>query len=94
MTSKHSEGSERARDLVDLQLLAKGEDLDPGRVRATCVRLFEYRRQQAWPPTVVAGDRWDTLYAAAVDNIDALPDIATAVAWVNAFIERIDAGAG
>lgn len=63
-------------------------------VRATCVRLFEYRRQQAWPPTVVAGDRWDTLYAAAVDNIDALPDIATAVAWVNAFIERIDAGAG
>ena len=88
------EGSERARDLVDLQLLAKGEDLDPGRVRATCVRLFEYRRQQAWPPTVVAGDRWDTLYAAAVDNIDALPDSATAVAWVNAFIERIDAGAG
>lgn len=88
------EGSERARDLVDLQLLAKGEDLDPGRVRATCVRLFEYRRQQAWPPTVVAGDRWDTLYAAAIDNIDALPDIATAVAWVNAFIERIDAGAG
>ena len=88
------EGSERARDLVDLQLLAKGEDLDLGRVRATCVRLFEYRRQQAWPPTVVAGDRWDTLYAAAVDDIDALPDIATAVAWVNAFIERIDAGAG
>lgn len=29
------EGSERASDLVDLQLLAKGEDLDPGRVRAT-----------------------------------------------------------
>ncbi|HZL05972.1 MAG TPA: nucleotidyl transferase AbiEii/AbiGii toxin family protein, partial [Coriobacteriia bacterium] len=41
-------GSERVRDLVDLQLLDNGEDLDLRLVRATCERLFEYRRQQAW----------------------------------------------
>lgn len=46
------EGSERGRDLVDLQLLDKGEPLELRQVRATCVRLFDYRRQQAWPPTI------------------------------------------
>lgn len=87
------EGSERARDLVDLQLLDKGEDLDLAQVKATCVRLFEYRRQQPWPPTVVAGDGWDTLYEAAVEDVDALPEVGAAVAWVNAFVARIEAAA-
>lgn len=86
------EGSERARDLIDLQLLDKGEALDLAQVRATCVRLFEYRRQQLWPPTVTAGDRWDTLYEAAVEDVDALPDLAAAVAWVNTFVARIEEG--
>ena len=84
-------GSERARDLIDLQLLDKGEDLDLTQVRATCVRLFEYRRQQTWPPTVAAGQGWDTLYKAAVEDIEALPDVGAAVTWVNAFIKRIEA---
>lgn len=38
------EGSERGRDLVDLQLLHEGEDFVLERVAATCVRLFDYRR--------------------------------------------------
>lgn len=41
-----AEASERARDLVDLQLLDRGEDLDLVQVRATCTRLFKYRGQQ------------------------------------------------
>ena len=82
-------GSERVRDLVDLQLLDKGEDLDLAQVEATCVRLFEYRRQQAWPPTIVSGDDWATLYEAAVEDIDVLPNVEGAVAWVNEFVERI-----
>lgn len=87
-------GSERARDLVDLQLLEKGEDLNLLQVRATCVRLFEYRRQQTWPPTIAAGEGWDTLYAAAVQDIDVLPDVDAAFAWANAFVQRIaEAGA-
>jgi hypothetical protein len=86
-------GSERARDLVDLQLLDRGEDLDLGQVRATCRRLFEYRRQQTWPPTLSVADGWDSLYAAAVEDVDVLPEVHEAVAWVNVFIERIEASA-
>lgn len=85
-------GSERARDLVDLQLLDKGEELDLAQVEATCVRLFEYRRQQAWPPIIVSGDGWPTLYEAAVEDIDVLPNADDAVAWVNGFVQRIASG--
>ena len=82
-------GSDRVRDLVDLQLLDRGEDLDLAQVQATCVRLFEYRRQEVWPPTIEAGAGWGTLYEAAVEDIDVLADVDAAVAWTNAFIGRI-----
>jgi len=85
------QGSERARDLVDLQLLDRGEDLDPIQLAATCARLFTYRRQQAWPPTVVVGQQWDTLYAEAAEGVDVLPTAVEAVAWANALIQRIAA---
>lgn len=83
------ERSERARDLVDLQLLDRGERLDLRQVRATCARLFDYRRQQAWPPSIVAGDQWDTLYAEAAKDLDVLADVHAAVAWVNDFVQQI-----
>jgi len=85
------EGSERARDLVDIQLLSKREDLDLVVVAETCVRLFKYRRQQSWPPSIVAGAQWDTLYAEAVEGLDALPTVEEAVEWANAFVQRIAA---
>lgn len=84
-------GSERARDLVDLQLLDRGEELDLAQVASTCRRLFEYRRQQEWPPTIVAGNQWDTLYTEAADGLDVLAGLDEAIAWVNEFIRRIDA---
>lgn len=87
------ERSERARDLVDLQLLDKGEDLNVGSVVATCGRLFDYRRQQAWPPTIQVGTGWDTLYAEAADRLDVLPTVEEAVEWVNEFVRRIAAAA-
>jgi len=83
------EGAERAHDLVDLQLLDHGEDLDLAKIAATCVRLFEYRRQQAWPPTVVAGKRWDTLYMEAAEGLDVLPTLDEAIDWVNEFVQSI-----
>jgi hypothetical protein len=82
-------GTERVRDLVDLQLLDGGEDLDLALVNATCIRLFEYRRQQAWPPTIGVADGWDDLYEAAIEDVDVLPDIEAAVAWGNELIRRI-----
>lgn len=84
-----SPGSDRARDLVDLQLLDAGEDLDLSAVASTCRRLFTYRQQQSWPPTLAVGHGWDDLYAAAAEGLDVLPNADEAVMWVNAFIERI-----
>ncbi|MFB2554284.1 nucleotidyl transferase AbiEii/AbiGii toxin family protein [Herbiconiux liangxiaofengii] len=68
-------GSDRARDLVDLQLLGTREQLDLSSVRSTCVRLFEYRKAHAWPPAVVEGTCWDTLYAAAAEGLDVAPEV-------------------
>lgn len=82
-------GGERARDLVDLQLLDRGEDLNVPHLQSTCIRLFEYRRMQAWPPTLEAPAGWDTLYTAAVEEVDVLPNVDAAVAWANDFIRWI-----
>lgn len=56
--------SERAHDLKDLQIAVAGGGIDYTKTREVCVRIFEYRRAQAWPPVIVKGDDWDKLYAA------------------------------
>ena len=84
-----SAGSERAHDLVDLQLLVFSESVDYAEVRATCEQLFPYRKRHAWPPTVVANENWDTLYLEAADGMNVLPSVGAAVTWVNELIERI-----
>jgi hypothetical protein len=82
-------GSERVRDLVDLQLLDRGENLDMAEVKATCIRLFDYRRRQAWPPVMEVGAGWGDLYEGAIEGVDVLPGIEAAVAWGNQLIRRI-----
>lgn len=82
-------GSERAHDLVDLQILEAGEPVDLLLTKATCTRLFEYRRQQTWPPRMAAGDRWDTLYEEAANGLDVLATVDDAIIWVNELIARI-----
>ena len=86
-----SPGSERARDLVDLQLLEKNEALNLTQVAETCVRLFDYRRQQTWPPTIEIGNQWDTLYLEAAEDIDVLSTVEEAVTWANELIQHITA---
>ncbi len=84
-------GSRRAHDLVDLQLiLARGEP-DWKRTREICVRLFAYRKQQTWPPTIAVGTDWESLYAAQSANVPVLPTVEEAVAWTQRLVERIDA---
>lgn len=85
--------SERAHDLVNRQLLDSGVDLDLRQVHETCIRLFAYRRQQAWPPTVLAGSRWDSLYTEAAEGLKVLPTVEESVDWANALIRRIAAAA-
>lgn len=84
-----AQGSERARDLVDLQILGHGEGLDIAQLAATCVRLFNYGQLQIWPPQIVAGEQWETLYVEAAEGLDVLSSAEAAVAWVNDFVRRI-----
>lgn len=82
--------SDRARDLVDLQLLNDHESLHLPDVRATCVRLFKYRNSQAWPPRVVAGTDWATLYEEAAENLDVAAGLSEAIERVDELIVAID----
>ena len=87
-------GSERAHDLIDLQLIVRHSTLDFVEVRKTCVRLFEYRRKHAWAPKIVAGDGWrktyEDAYATIVDASSVLPSVDEAVVWVNELVSKID----
>lgn len=83
-------GNDRARDLVDLQLLAAREDVDLATARAICTRLFAYRRAHAWRPTVVSGESWRSLYAEAATGLPVVSDLDAAIEWSNGFITQID----
>lgn len=80
--------NERAHDLVDLQLLDQDETIDVAAVGATAARLFAARHSHAWPPTVVAYERWDTIYADAADGLDVIANVEDAIVWVNGLIAR------
>ncbi len=81
---------DRARDLIDLQLIATRAEIDLAATKSTCERLFSYRRAQAWPPTIVKQDGWDEMYAALAEDLPVLQDIDEAVEWVNELVARID----
>jgi hypothetical protein len=81
-------GNHRAHDLVDLQILAQEETIDFVAVGATAQRLFAARRSQPWPPTVVAYERWATIYTEAAEGLDVLDNVDDAVSWANDFVAR------
>lgn len=82
-------GSERAHDLVDLQLLEASENLNLPLIKNTCVRLFDFRKTHHWPPTVTENEGWNSLYKEAADGIPVLQTVGEAVLWTNNFIVRI-----
>ena len=85
--------SDRAHDLIDLQLIEKNSFLDLAEIKSTCERLFNYRREQSWPPRLVKGESWDLVYdeaRATLRNIDSVfVTVDEAVAWANKLIEQI-----
>ena len=83
-------GGDRAHDLIDLQVICSLGDVDLARTRETCVRLFAYRRQQAWPPVIEADGRWAGLYDAQAEGLDVLGTVDEAVDWANELIAAID----
>ena len=82
---------DRAHDLVDLQVIVSNSKIDLARTKATCQRLFAYRRQQVWPPEIAKGEGWDGLYEAASLGLDVAPDVDHAVTWANELVRSIDA---
>lgn len=85
-----SNGEDRARDLLDLQLIIANADIDLVETKNVCIQLFIYRKKQAWPPTVEKGTDWDNLYAAQAEVFPVKPSVDEAIIWVNDFITRID----
>ena len=84
-----TEGADRPHDLVDLQLMCRHSEIDLAVAKAICVRLFDYRRRQSWPPTVAKGNGWDSLYEEAGRGLDVLPTCDEAVKWANELIASI-----
>lgn len=81
--------SQRAHDLVDLQVMASNESVDIRLLRETCEKLYAYRRMQPWPTPIVANVGWDAIYAEAATGLDVLQDVSDAVEWANQFLNRI-----
>ena len=86
-----AEDSNRPHDLIDLQLIVGKQELDYALTRELCLKLFYYRRQQAWPPEVVKQVGWVEGYVAQKGDLEILPDVDKAVAWTNDLIAKIDA---
>lgn len=85
----------RAHDLVDLQLLW-GAELDFRVLRELCVRTFDWRRQQAWPPLPLRPmGGWELAYADARSETEidghtpVLPDVTAARRWLEQIIGLI-----
>lgn len=83
-------GSERAHDLIDLQVIMKSEEIDYMQTKDVCKRLFSFRRQQDWPPIISKGDGWDMLYTNQINGLEVFQNVDDAIAWVNSLIRTID----
>ncbi|MCL1890706.1 MAG: nucleotidyl transferase AbiEii/AbiGii toxin family protein [Coriobacteriia bacterium] len=85
------DGSARAHDLIDLQLIINNETIDYKATREACVRLFAYRKLQVWPPLIEGKENWSALYNAQKTGLSVIDDVNDAAAWANELINSIDA---
>ena len=53
------------------------------------MKLFAYRKVHQWPPSIVKGDEWESVYNAQRRGLDVLETVDEAIAWANELIERI-----
>lgn len=87
--------NDRARDLVDLQLLeALTVDDSLAETDAACRAVFEARGKHAWPPTLVVQPGWDVIYVRALEGLESIrlaADLDEAIVRVQGFIDRIAA---
>lgn len=86
-----TKGADRPHDIIDLQLMCRHSEIDLAETRKICIRLFDYRRRQNWPPKIEKGSMWESLYEDAGNGLDVLPSVDEAVEWANDLIAKIDA---
>lgn len=84
-------GNDRARDLVDIQIILKNSSVDMAKTRRLCERIFAYRKKHQWPPVITPGVGWNSMYLEAKGDLPVLPTVDEAVAWANDLIAKIDA---
>lgn len=81
--------SNRAHDLIDLQIIAMSARIDLVKTNETCRRLFSYRQAQPWPSKVVKGKGWENLYSERADGLQVIQSVDDAVEWVNGLINKV-----
>lgn len=84
------DNSDRAHDLIDLQLILAHHRLDLKRANEICRSLFAYRKCQPWPPQVTGNRKWAEIYSEQKGNLAVLPSVEDAIAWANDLIGMID----
>ncbi len=83
-------GSERAHDLIDLQLIMQREQVFLPRVKTICRSIFRGKDCPGWPTKVVKGANWDAIYERQKLSLPVLASVDEAVAWANRLIQMID----
>ncbi|MCL2807500.1 MAG: hypothetical protein FWD27_04955 [Coriobacteriia bacterium] len=82
--------SDHPHDLVDLQVMASRDKIDYPKTKETCVRLFDYRDMQTWPPIIAKGENWDNLYESQITGLSVLETVDEAIVWANDLVAQID----
>jgi len=83
-------GNSRPHDLIDMQVIVSESELDYSKIKETCIRLFEYRNLQVWPPTITKAKNWDNLYENQLEGLPVLINVDAAIIWANDLIAQIE----
>jgi len=82
--------SNRPHDLIDLQVIISESRLDLLKTKEICIRLFEYRKLQTWPPVIKKCEKWESLYKNQSVGLSVLGSVDEAIVWANDLISKID----
>ncbi len=83
--------NDRARDLVDLQLLENEARIRLESTAAACRSVFQLRGTHSWPPVIEPRPGWEAIYSGAVREVEgALENVVEAVEQVRRLVEDLD----
>jgi len=89
--NEHELESNRAHDLIDLQIIMQREELYLPCIKRICKQIFRGPKCPVWPPKIVKNADWDTIYNEQKLDLPVLKTVDEAIVWANELIARIDA---